>query len=71
MNLYEDESLSRTAIARAEAMAELRSKRRLRRLHQFAVQMHKERIAAAHETPEMEEIYQTLCQEKLRKPRLG
>lgn len=71
MNLYEDDSLSRTADARAEAMAALRSKRRLRRLHQFAVESHKVRIAAAHKTPELEEIYQTLCQEKLRKPRAG
>lgn len=69
MNTHQDDSIALTAAPRAEALAALRSERRLRKLHEFAVETHRERIKAAHEVPELEDLYQTLCAERVRKPR--
>lgn len=71
MNQHEDHSLARTAEARAAAVAELRTSARLRRLHKVAVETHQKRIAEAHDVPELEALYQTLCAERLRPPQPG
>ncbi|MGB0412477.1 MAG: glycosyltransferase family 2 protein, partial [Pikeienuella sp.] len=68
-NTHVDDSITLTSEARAHALSVLKAERRLRRLHKFAVETHRERIAAAHEDAELEAVYLGLCAENVRKPK--
>ena len=66
-NTHVDNSIALTSDARAQALSVLKGERRLRRLHKFAVETHRERIAAAHEDAVLEAVYLGLCAENVRK----